>query len=238
MPIQSHNLFSVADLVDRCSRGDTTPLNTPQPVPGPAPTSPGLANAGREWADALADQCGDAAWCRKVQRGLFPPHLFPPRSAQPFYLRARFACNWGGNPTVTFPAGLWSKRILDWYVPRGQCFTTRLAYCDVLGDRSEVCVGFRVFRNDKLWFDGDSIETNHGNGVTSKMSRMSHLGTFYNRDSLTHASDSSNVIDFPSTFEPGEKISLDLTKFSGSSTAKLAANIRLTGYLYQQDLTS
>ena len=171
-----------------------------------------------------------------MQRCLFPPHLFPPLTAQPFYLRARFACNWPGEETITFPVGLWTRRILDWYVPKGHHYTTRLAYFDVCGNYSEVCLGFRVYRNDKLWFDGDTIETDHGNGVVSKLIRMGHIGTFYSRDSIQDPSDSSNIIDFPSTFDPGEKISVDVIKHTGVTNAKISANLRLTGYLYPQEI--
>ena len=105
------------------------------------------------------------------------------------------------------------------------------------GDASLQCKLLHgVFRNDKLWFDGDTIETDHGNGVVSKMMRMGHIGTFYSRDSIQDPSDSSNVIDFPSTFDPGEKISVEMTKNSGNTTAQISANLRLTGYLYPQEL--
>ena len=229
--------FNIADMIERCSRGETaTPATSPQPNTGPAPTSRGLAEAGATLADALADRCGDPQWCQRLQRCLHPPHLFPPLTAQPFYLRARFACNWPGEESLTFPAGLWTRRVLDWYVPKGHRYTTRLAYFDVCGNYSEVCFGFRLYRNDKLWFDGDTIETNHGNGVTSKLIRMGHIGTFYSRDSIQDPSDSSNVIDFPSTFDPGEKISVEMTKNSGNTTAQISANLRLTGYLYPQEL--
>ena len=138
--------------------------------------------------------------------------------------------------TIVFPAGLWTRRILDWYVPRGHKYTTRLAFFDVCGNYSEVCFGFRVFRNDKLWFDGDTIETDHGNGVVSKMMRMGHIGTFYSRDSIQDPSDSSNIIDFPSTFDPGEKISVEVIKNTGVNNAQISANLRITGYLYPQEL--
>jgi hypothetical protein len=202
------------------------------------PTSRGLAQAETTLTDALANRHEDPLWCQRLQRCLHPPHLFPPRSAQPFYLRARFACNWGSEETINFPSGMWSRRVLDWYVPRGHHYTTRLAYFDVCGNYSEVCLGFRLFRNDKLWFDGDVIETNHGNGVTSKLPPMGHLGTFHNRDSIQDASDSAHVIDFPTTFEPGEKISVDITKNAGATNAKISANLRLTGYLYPQEYAS
>lgn len=229
--------YDLADLITRCSRGETAvPATTPQPAPGPRPTSPGLEDAGATLADALAGHAANLRWCRQLQRCLHPPHLFPPLNAQPFYLRARFACNWPGEESLTFPLGLWTRRVLDWYVPKGHHYTTRLAYFDVCGNYSEVCFGFRLYRNDKLWFDGDTIETNHGNGVTSKLIRMGHIGTFHNRDSIQDPSDSANIIDFPSTFDPGEKISVEMTKNSGNTTAQISANLRLTGYLYPQEL--
>jgi hypothetical protein len=124
---------------------------------------------------------------------------------------------------------------LDWYVPRGYHYTTRLAYFDVVGDSSEVGCGFRVYRNDKLWFDGDTIDTDHGNGVVSQLTRLGNIGTFYNRASLTGVADAANVIDFPSTFDPGEKISIDITRAPSSAATQISANVRLTGYLYPKE---
>lgn len=221
--------FDITEMIARCSTSDVaTPSTSCLPEPGGQPDPPGLDSAGNT----------DNEWCKRMQRCLHPAHLFPPLSAQPFLLRARFACNWADEESITFPVGLWTRRILDWYVPRGQRYTTKRAYADVVGNFSEVCLGFRVYRNDKLWFDGDNIETNHGNGVISKMARLGHIGTFYSRDSIKDPSDSSNIIDFPSTFEPGEKISIDVIKNSGVTNAQISANFRMTGYLYSQELFS
>jgi hypothetical protein len=236
MPTHPNHVFDLADFIQRCSRTESaTPATSPQPMPGSAPTSRGLTEAEDSYRDALVQNTRDPQWCQRFARCLHPPHLYPPRNAQPFYLRARFACNWGREETMTFPCGLWTKRVLDWYVPKGYLYTTRLAYFDVCANYSEVCFGFRLYRNDKLWFDGDVIETDHGNGVTSKMPPMGHMGTFYNRDSIQDAANAAHIIDFPTTFEPGEKITIEVTKNSGITDAKISANLRLTGYLYPQN---
>ena len=240
-PITPSSSFDITEMIERCRRGDSaTPATTPQPTTGPRPTSRGLTEASTALTDALAERTTNANDCHRTQRcclppHLFPPHLFPPLTAQPFYLRARFACNWPGEEEISFPCGLWTRRILDWYVPRGYHYTTRLAYFDVVGDSSEVGCGFRVYRNDKLWFDGDTIDTDHGNGVVSQLTRLGNIGTFYNRASLTGVADAANVIDFPSTFDPGEKISIDITRAPSSAATQISANVRLTGYLYPKE---
>ena len=167
-PVTPSHAFDIAEMIERCRRGDSATLaTTSQPTIGPRPTSRGLTDAAAALTAGLAERTTNANDCHRAQRCLFPPHLFPPLTAQPFYLRARFACNWPGEEEFSFPCGLWTRRILDWYVPRGYHYTMRLAYFGVVGDSSEVGCRFRVYRHDKLWFDGDTIDTDHGNGVVS-----------------------------------------------------------------------
>jgi hypothetical protein len=226
--------FDPAAMLDRCAGSKHQPLFHPSLDLDARPDSPGLLTATGDLARTrpAATPAGPA---HQAPDHRFPPHLFPPPSAQPFYLRVFYHANWDGSDAITFPVGLYATRVLDWYVPPGHCYTTRTAYVDIVGNVSEVCAGFRVYRNDRLWFDGDEIVTNHGNGMVSKLSRLGHTGTYFNRSSLTNTSDSSHVIDFPSTFRPGEKISIDFTKFSGDTKRQIAANIRLAGYLYPSE---
>jgi hypothetical protein len=226
--------FDFAALIDRCAQTRTSPSSRVPPEPAARPDAPGLLMAASDLERRRAEAVPPEHSARATAI-IFPPHLFPPASAQPFYLRVFYHANWDGSDDITFPLGQYATRVLDWFVPRGHCYTTRTAFIDIVGNVSEVCAGFRVYRNDRLWFDGDEIVTDHGNGITSKLARLGHTGTYLNRSSLTATSDSSHTIDFPSTFLPGEKISIDFTKFSGDTKRKIAANIRIAGYLYPQE---
>ena len=208
----------------------TSPLGMARETICPAPSEVGAGLAAA--IEDLAGPAGTAAPC-----GCHPAHLYPPLGARPFLLRSSWKANWGTAPAMVLGAGpgqIVRARMLDWFVPRGQRYTTTRGHFNLFASYSEACVGAIISRNDKEWLNLDEITTDHGNGITSRLNRAGHVAIYHSRDSINDASNHYLPFEFPSTFEPGEKISIDAV-FHWVGTAAVSLNVVINGYLYAND---
>jgi hypothetical protein len=222
--------FDIAELVTRCAEAPLALAQSPQSEPAFPPATPGL----RQSFDDFAGARGAAAAASEAEhRRRFPPHLYPPESAQPFVLRTYAAFN---IPTgVVNVVGTQVIPSLTWYVPRGQRYTTTRLHCDITTPYTAPRVGCRISRDNREWFMGGPFDIRYRNGVTTHFPAVGQVGINYATDFVGDGGDAHFECHFPSTFLPGERIDLELVLQDTHFDCFLIA-IRVEGYLYADHL--
>ncbi len=205
-----------ADLAVRCA--DSPGVRTPMvPPPGEGPASPLAWAPGGPRADAAADRLSDLL--TRSHYRMFPPHLYPPVTADPTVLRA----------TVTSPVGAGPTRqeALAWVCPAGRAFTIQEAHVRAATGFVPAAVGFRVTRNERVVFDGTEHEHRNPDGSTTTLPPLLPIT----------AGEPVAFISLPwsTTILAGERLVVELVT-AATAALTLTAQVQLRGYTYPLEL--
>jgi hypothetical protein len=183
-----------------------------QAVPSPAAPAPGGDPEAARFADLL----------KQAHYRMFPPHLYPPLLSEPYILRAQMRAAYTGT-------GRLSERVLAWACPSGRAFAIQEAHLRAATGYVVTRVGFRLFRNSSLLFDGDELRTRNPDGSESVQPEVLSVSN----------NEPAAIMTTPFTCHvlPGDRLTIDIT---GTRTANvtLTASLQLRGYLYPTELLS
>jgi hypothetical protein len=150
---------------------------------------------------------------------MFPPHLYPPVTADPTVLRA----------TVASPVGAGTTRheALVWTCPAGRAFTIQEAHVRVATGFVPAAVGFRVTRNERVLFDGSEHPHRNPDGSTTVLPPLLPIT----------AGEPVAFISLPwsTTILAGERLVVELVTVA-TAALTLTAQVQLRGYAYPLEL--